>query len=286
VRGNLSTRLKQSEWDFSKVRDEELHICAWWEYLKHIDEAVQAIRAHRFLFHQNKQPTRKQWDDSGFTESDYLLFGRLPFMFTEDAEWPSVPWNDLPRQRQDQIVSRYSEHCLEDHPENVSRELWGDLRRMGESVAAATQAAVNPDWIPGRVRSEEPPVDIEYVLLRIDWSMPPENLVQMFRDWITKRRPADAQPDESRGSASSIRRLRTLLKHLGVWRLLGEMYWTDAVVYTREFLPKPIMSHYEHTWRRAFRSAEKKIESLRARLTIEPWLPVDHYLVRAEMLSE
>jgi len=283
-RNNFSTGLKRSKWDFSNVRDEELHICAWWEYLKHIDEAVQAIRANRFLFHQNKQPTRKQWDDSGFTESDFLIGHRLPFPFAQDAEWPDVAWSELPRLRRDQIVGWYSEQWMEDDIENAPQEIRGDLRRIGEHLAEVERAGLNPEWIPGRVKSEEPPVDVEYVLLRIDWSMAPERLVHIFRHWITKRRPANAQPEETRGSGSNTRRLRTLLKQLGVWRLLKDMHWTDAAEYTQQFLPEPLMSDYHHTWLRASESAEKKIESLRKKLTIEPWFPaVDDYLMRSEI---
>ena len=292
MRRNFSTRLKQSEWDFSKVRDEELHICAWWEYLKEIDEAVRAVEAERFRFHHNKQLTRKQWEDSGFTQGDLSRHDCLPFSFAQDAEWPNVPWNELPKERRRQIVGRYPAQSMHYDYWNISAELIPDLRRIGDHLEDVEQA-VKRKWIPGRVRiygTDEPPVDVEFVLHQIDWSMANEKLVHIFEDWIKKHRPADAQPEESRGSASNIRRLRTLLKHLGVWRLLREMEWTEAAdhtaEYSREFLPKPLISDYPHTWQRAFKSAEKKIESLRRRLTIEPWFPVDHYWLRAEMLNK
>jgi len=286
VRGNFSTQLKQSEWDFSKVRDEELHICAWWEYLKETDEAVRAVKARRFVCHHKYQPTRKQWDDSGFNESDLSRHACLPFSFAQDAEWPNVPWNELPKQRRHEIVARCSKRDIE----NVSLEIRGDLLRTGEYVAATELEAFIGEWIPGRrVKSEgtdEPPLNVEYVLLRIDWSMATEKLVHKFQNWITKRRPVDAQPEESRGSASNVRRLRTLLKQLGVLRLLREMRWTDAAEYTQEVLDEPIMSDYQHTWLRAFKSAEKKIACLRTRLIIEPWFPIDDYLVRTEMFRK
>jgi hypothetical protein len=286
MRRSFSTALKQSEWDFSTVRDEELHICAWWEYLKEIDEAVRAVEAHRFILHQNKQPTRKQWENSGFTESDLSRHACLPFSFAQDAEWPTVPWNELPKQRRHQIVAR----CFERDIENVSLEIRGDLLRTGEYVAVTEREAYIGEWVPGRrIKSEGPdeqPLNVEYVLLRIDWLMATENLVHRFRNWITKRRPADAQPEESRGSASNARRLRTLLKQLGVLRLLREMPWTDAAGYTQEFLDEPIMSDYQHTWLRALNSAKKKIECLRTRLIVELWSPMDDYLMRTEMLRK
>lgn len=287
MRSSFSTPLKQSEWDFSKVKDEELHICAWWEYLKEVDEGIRAVKAHRFILHQNKHPTRKQWKDSGFTDSDLSRHGCLPFSFAQDAEWPNVPWNELPKQRRCEIVARCSERDIE----NVSLEIRGDLLRTGKYVGATELEAFIGEWTPGRVRSEgpdEPPLNVEYVLLRIDWSMANEKLLHKFQDLITKRRPADTQPEESRGSASNVRRLRTLLKQLGVFRLLGEMgmQWEKAAEYTQEFLDEPIMSDYQHTWLRAFKSAEKKIECLRTRLIIEPWVPMDDYLMRTEMLRK
>jgi len=285
MRRSFSTALKQSEWDFSTVRDEELHVCAWWEYLKEVDEAVRAVKAHRFILGQNKKPTREQREDSGFTESDFSTHCCLPFSFAQDPEWPDVPWNELPKQRRSEIVSRCSKRDIQ----NVSLEIRGDLLRTGKYVAATEREAFIGEWIPGRIKSEgtdEPPLNVEYVLLRIDWSMANEKLVQKFQNWLTTRRPVDAQPEESRGSASNLRRLRTLLKQLGVLRLLREMRWTDAAEHTQEFLDEPIMSDYQHTWDRAFKSAKEKIESLRTRLVVGTWSPMDDYLMRTEMLRK
>jgi hypothetical protein len=278
--------LPPEEWDFSKVHDDDLETAIWWEYLRAIPKIKQAVRIYKH-FKKNHLPA---------TERRLLamsIVDRLPVPFWREKEWPRHPFLLLPYEKcralrawRDKHEAAYELEYDSDELESSIRSRVRDLLRTVplSGVDHGVECANWEQWVPRRLFAEEPPIDLCIALLRIDWDKSDNQLIKMFKNWLELRRPPGVKAIETKGGASAAKKRRALLRELGAYRLLKCMSWAEAVAHTKARLRKPLFSgHYWHPWQVAETAAETQMDSLLARLTIEPWFPIDAFLIRREL---
>jgi hypothetical protein len=283
--------IAQGEWDFSSVLDEELPIAVWWDYLRAIPEIRKAVHSYRLLTKYRDVATALELF-AGVGERPFEIYNRIPVPFCQEPEWPRLHFLRLSHDRRRALrgwpnkheTAYELEYDLEELESSVRSEVRDLLRRVPSIGVDHCVDCVNSEqWIPRRIFSEEPPIDVQLALFGIDWTKSNEQLVKMFKTWLHLRRRHDVECTETRGSASAARKYRGLLKQLGAYQLLQRMTWQAAVEHTTAVLQKPLFSQYEHTWQRAAAAAKTNIDSLLGKLTTKYWLPIDHYLVRREL---
>ena len=254
-------------------------------------EIRKAVHSYRLLQKAKAVPIASE-RRTDVEEDPFTIYHRIPVPFCQEPEWPRLAFLRLPHDkrralrgwRNKQEAAYKLEYDLDDLESSVRSEIRDLLRRVPSVGVDHCVDSVNSEqWIPRGIFSEEPPIDIQLALFRIDWTKSDEQLVKMFKVWLSLRRRRDIECAETRGSASAGRKYRTLLKQLGAYRLLEKMTWEAAVEYTAAHLQKPLFSQYQHRWQKAAAAAKTQMDSLLSKIATQCWLPIDHYLVRREL---
>jgi hypothetical protein len=283
--------LEPEEWDFRGVLDADLPIAIWWEYLRAIPEITEAVRIYKRLMKSLSAAT----DGELFAMS---IAGRIPVPFWREEEWPVRPFLLLSHEKRRELRAVRDEHHaayeLEYDLDELEHSIRSEVSNLFEKARQVDCAdrdqwihdqIFTREWIPHRIWSDEPPIDLKTAFFRIDWAKSDLQLLEMFKNWLDLRRPPGVKAVETRGAASAAKRRRALLNQLGAYRLLQCMSWKKAVEHTEARLQKkPLFSEYQHVWRKAAKEAQTQIDSLLWRLTVKDWSPVvDSYFIGREL---
>jgi hypothetical protein len=128
----------------------------------------------------------------------------------------------------------------------------------------------------------------QFVVFNLDWHYHDNELVSMFRRWLTENRPADAKAVEMRGRGNPARKGQANLKYLTIFRLVRKMSKDDAIAFLEEQGCKTRPYRNYQDWNLAVGKVNAIIHSLEAGTSILPpwkdgWLgePINEKFLRA-----
>jgi hypothetical protein len=228
-------RLAREDWDFSACPDDQLEACFFYEVAR---ECPHLRGSGAF---QRAEPG-----------ADLQLEGRCAVtivdLYKVCPEFPAAPFLTIPKPQRTQRIANLH---------NATPPVQADLSALIRQCANNPPNSKTIDYGVGVVAAF-------YIDLRIS----DEKLAKGFRQWLKKNRPLWAVPMIRKGKGSSREQLRKDLKALGALRLLREVNWEDAYVYTREFLknnygqPEGLFGSHKGAWQRARKNAEKTIKEV------------------------
>jgi hypothetical protein len=236
-------RLAREDWDFSGCPEDQLKACFFYEFARECSHAIRVARvAHESL---------KEITEAYGPKASYALAAGVIDLFKDCPEFPETPFLCISKvERERRIANLFKANPL------VQADLPSLIRQYANKTPRRKAIGKTLKYLAGQG---------DIAAFNIDWRMSDEQLTQGFRQWLRTNRPLTAVPIVRRGKGSSREQLRKDLKALGALRLLRNMKWEDAYLYTEETLknkhdrPQGLFSSHAVAWRRARKDAEKAI---------------------------
>ena len=255
--GGKKAAMPREEWDFSKCPKEQLYECYCYEfaresksYRRHVDSfRANAGAAKTFDdFFAYSQTWRQTHREDGMPEN--LHPG---CMFNFSPEFPDTPFLSI---KEDERKRRL---C-------IVRQLDRDGKDLLNDSANFQRIPWPLVFSRGREYFTTPRKNRKRVAFDINWSLSEAQLVEMFRDWVRKKREWEQRErsgvsvGENRGGGGPQRQYASRLKHLGALRLSRHTGndWNEAAGISELDNKKSIYVN-QSEWIRARQEAEKII---------------------------
>lgn len=233
-------KLETKDWDFSHVRDDDLHACCLWEYGR--ESAMIGFSASKQVTHAEVR-SEKEGPQYTFSEADYDGFldafwksdeGYIEFyeVLRTNGGPNARPWQALPVESREQLRSAVGHRviggALDPAQLRELESLWRKNSAIWDAARNAPGYCLEEDvesfepsqpWIAERGLPSEPHGEL-IAALSIDFQRHTDDeILESFKSWLHLHRPKTC-PTPIRRGHNKRRDWRAALERLAVMRIL------------------------------------------------------------------